>query len=140
MKKHGIILMAMFLIAACNSNKDKEATPTNETESASGNGNQATNEEVVTLSGKFEIVDYKKNDVQIVLPNKVTVEFTKDGNVIKSDGDSFLYKIEGDSISFLTPANVVVRKSKLEFLNTDKTSFVVKTPLDKSETTYQKIN
>ncbi|HLG38362.1 MAG TPA: hypothetical protein VI461_01800 [Chitinophagaceae bacterium] len=133
MKKYFILPLALFALA-CNSNPDKVSDEAPETtiaaDSTSGEG---------LLSGKFEIVDYKKENVTVKLP-KTYMEFTRGGDVIKSDGVSFFYKIEGDSIVYMTSPGIVAYKSKIEFLNDDKSSFIIKTPQDNTETTYKKIN
>lgn len=133
MKKYFVLPLALFTLA-CNSNSDKVSdkapVATGTTDTTSGDG---------PLSGKFEIVDYKKDNVKIDLP-KAFMDFTRQGDVIKSDGVSFYYKIDGDSITYMTSPGIVAYKSKIEFLNDDKSSFIIKTPLDNTETTYKKVN
>lgn len=133
MKKY-LVYTAVLFFVACNSNDEQSSDKAKEMEST-----QKDNSESGTglLSGKFEIIDYKKDNVKIDLP-KTVVEFTKNGDVIKPDGVRYFYKIEGDSILFLSAPGKVAYKSKIEFLNSDMTTFVVKTPLDKTEMTYKK--
>ena len=133
MKKYFVLPLALFAIA-CNSNtdkiSDKAPATTVSADTTSGEG---------LLSGKFEIVDYKKDNVKVLLP-KTFVEFTRKGDYYTADGNQFQYKISGDSISILLNDNYLVTKSGIEFQNTDKTTFILKNPKEKTEYTYQKTN
>jgi len=137
MKKYLVLSTVVFFVA-CNNHEDQKspAAPKPETfklsmeDTTSGTG---------VLSGNFEIIDYKKDNVKVTLP-KTIVQFTRKGDFIKSDGNTFLYKIEGDSISILLNNNLVISKSGIEFLNADKSSLKIKNPLEKTEYIYQKVN
>jgi hypothetical protein len=140
MKKYLGYTAVLFLLA-CNSNDKQSDKKAEETEKPQNENISTGNTESGSglLSGKFEIIDYKKDNVKIELPNTVIMEFTKNGDVIKPDGVKYLYKIEGDSIAFLTDPTHVTHKAKIDFLKPDNSSFIVRTPLDKTEITYKKI-
>ena len=70
MKKNSLIALALFLVASCNNNKDQEADKTQETAPAENN-NEATISPKWPLSGKFDVIDYKKDTSRIKLPTKV---------------------------------------------------------------------
>lgn len=133
MKKYFILPLALFTLS-CNSNEDKvsEKAPatTSSSDTTTGEG---------LLTGKFEIVDYKKDNVSVELP-KTTVEFTRKGEYYTSDGNIFQYKIDGDSISILLNDNYIVTRSGIEFLNEDKTNFILKNPKEGTEYTYKRVN
>ncbi|MES1217323.1 MAG: hypothetical protein ABUT20_17550 [Bacteroidota bacterium] len=134
MKKYGFFAMALILATACNNNKDKEATPATEAASTSG----AKDEGPGLLSGRFEIIDYKKNNVQVVLAKK-QVQFNKKGDVLKWDGTSFSYKIIGDTLEFYSAPSTTISKSKIKFLSPDSSSFILINPVEKTEFTYKKV-
>ena len=134
----------MVTVAACNSNDDKQSDKAPEKTKADSTANiniavPDTTTGIGLLSGTFEITDYKKDNVKIELP-KSTTQFTRKGDVIRSDGNSFLYKIKGDSILFLLDAKNIMSRSKIEFLNPDKSSFIMKNSVQKTEFIYKKIN
>lgn len=136
MKKY-LVSPAIVFIVACNSNEDQKSTASPEVET-----NKLSKEDTTSgsgiLSGNFEIIEYKKDNVKVELP-KTIVQFTRKGEFIKSDGNSFFYKIEGDSISMLLNENYLINKSGIEFLNADRTTFTIKNLKEKTEYTYQKV-
>lgn len=136
MKKY-LVFPAIVFIVACNSNEDQKSTASPEAETSKLSKEDTTSGSGI-LSGNFEIVDYKKDNVKVTLP-KTIVQFTRKGDFIKSDGNAFFYKIEGDSISMLLNDNYVINKSGIEFLNADKTAFTIKNSNEKTEYTYQKV-
>ena len=136
MKKYFVFTAVLFSVA-CNNNGDQKSSVSPEVETSKLSKEDTTSGSGV-LSGNFEIIDYKKDNVKVELPETI-VQFTRKGDFIKSDGNSFLYKIEGDSISILLNDNYVITKSGIEFMNADKTAFTIKNPKEKSEYTYQKV-
>ena len=92
MKKY-FVFTAVFFSVACNNNEDQKSFVSPEVETSKLSKEDTTSGSGV-LSGNFEIIDYKKDNVKVELP-KTVVQFTKGGDVIKSDGVSFFYKIEG---------------------------------------------
>lgn len=133
MKKYFLLPVALFALA-CNSNSDKVSDKAPETtapaDTTTGDG---------LLSGKYQIIEYKKDNVKVDLIKK-DVLFTKSGNVLKWDGTNFSYKIEGDSLEFFLPPSTTLSRSKIEFLTPDKSTFVLTNPVEKTEFTYKKIN
>ena len=156
MKKY-FVSAAVLLAIACNSNDDKKADEQTENKTDSITKyvdteprrkqvvNELAPEDTTTgkglLSGKFELVEYKKDNVHIDLP-KTFVKFTRSGEFIKSDGISLFYKIEGDNYTVMASKKVkdIISTSKIEFLNTDKSSFVIKNANEKTEFTYKKVD
>ncbi len=133
MKKYFLLPLALFALA-CNSNSDKVSDEAPEktsiTDTTAGNG---------LLSGNYQIVEYKKDNKKVDLIKR-NVVFTKSGNVLKWDGNSFSYKIVGDTLEFYFPPSTPISKSKIEFLSPDKSSFVVTNSIEKTEYTYKKLN
>lgn len=138
MKKY-LVLPAIFFLAACNSNEDQKSTAKPETaqqpfppDTTTGNG---------LLSGSYEIVEYKKDNTKVELP-KTVIRFTRSGEYMKPDGNTFSYKIEGDSLSILLyPTDKdYITKSGIHFLDSAKTSFTLINPKEKTEYTYKKIS
>ena len=151
MKKQ--LLMAAVIISAiaCNSNSDKKNEQAIDAESAKKDSLERVESKIKAfidapdtttgtglISGSFEIIDHKINNVKVNIP-RIMVRCTRRGDFIKSDGTNLTYKIEGKKFFLLGPAGDQVRSSTIEFLNAEKTSFVIKTDLDKSETIYQMI-
>ncbi len=139
MKKYFILPIALFALA-CNSNSDKvsEEKPESNVNKVELSPIDSTSGEGL-LSGNFEISDYKKDNVKVDLP-KTTTKFTRKGEVLRSDGNSFMYKIKGDSIFFMIDDKNIMSSSKIEFLNADKSSFLMKNNIQKTEFTYKKID
>lgn len=139
MKKYFILPLALFALA-CNSNPDKgsEENPESPANKVVLNPEDTTTGEGL-LSGNFEIIAYKKDNQVIELP-KTTTKFTRRGEVFRSDGVSFEYKIKDDSIFFLIDDKNIMSRSKIEFLNEDKSSFLMKNAEQKTEFNYKKIN
>lgn len=133
MKKYFILPMALFALA-CNSSSDKvsdkapESTPPADTTTGAG-----------LLSGKYQIIEYKKDNIKVDLIKK-EVLFTKSGDVVKWDGTSFSYKIEGDSLEFFLPPSTTISRSKIDYLTPDSNTFVLTNPIEKTAFTYKKIN
>ena len=139
MKKYFLLPAALFALA-CNSNSDKvsDGNPESNINKVELNPVDSTSGEGL-LSGNFEISDYKKDNVKVDLP-KTTTKFTRSGEVLRSDGNSFLYKIKGDSIFFMIDDKNIMSSSKIEFLDANKSSFLMKNDTQKTEFTYKKIN
>ena len=141
MKKQFVAAAALISIVACNSNSDKQAeNPTKKIDSAAAANNISPADDTGTglLSGKFEVVEYKKDNIKIEVPKAIYM-FTKKGKYIKPDGSILFYKIEGDSLLIMADEKLILAKSRIEFLNPEKTSFIVKESPGNMETTYKKI-
>ena len=148
MKKYFVIALALSAVA-CNSNTDKRSEQAIDAESVKKDSLERVEAKMKAIifapdtttgtgliSGAFEIIDHKINKVKANIP-RILVRLTKRGDFIKSDGTNLTYKIEGEKFFLLGPAGDQVRSSTIEFLNPEKTSFIIKTDLDKSEATYQ---
>jgi len=154
MKKY-FAAATVLLAIACNSSDDKKADDktAEKADSSSQMINKEPKHELVKielspedttkgkglLSGKFEIVGYKKDNVKVDLP-KTFVKFTRNGEFSKNDGQNFYYKIEGDNYILMATKKDIISKSKIEFLNAEKTSFVIRNANEKTEFTYNKVN
>lgn len=136
-----IPLAAVVFLTACNSNEDQKATtPPAPAPQTSPFSAEDTTTGTGLLSGNFEIVEYKKDNVKVDLP-KTIVRFTRSGEFMKPDGNTFSYKIEGDSLSILLFPNdkEYITKSAIQFLNEDKSAFKLINPKEHTEYTYQKV-
>lgn len=140
MKKYFALATFLFAIA-CNSNDDKKADEKMEEKVVIVDN--LTKEDTTAgsglLSGKFEIIDVKKENLKTSLP-KTFVKFTRNGEYLTNNGASFFYKIDGDNFTIMASDKLIISKSKIEFLNAEKTSFIIKNTFDKSEVTYKKVN
>ena len=137
MKKYFLLPATLVFIAACTSNDQKSNSTENsktvvksQPDTTSGTG---------ILSGEFEVTDYKKDNVKIDLP-KTTVLFTRKGDFIKGDGTRLLYTIQEDSLAIKISEQEVITKSKIKFLSADRSAFILINPVEKTESTYKKIN
>ena len=144
MKKYYVIVLALVTVAACNSNDDKQSDKASEKTKADSTASinvtvPDTTSGTELLSGTFEITDYEKDNVKIELP-KSTTRFTRKGEVFRSDGNSFNYTIKGDSILFLIDKRNIMSRSKIEFLDPARSSFIMKNSVQKTEFIYKKIN